>query len=85
MTQRNAYLAVMLSAAGIFALTMGIRQSQALFISPINSSTGLGIGEISFAFAVAQLMWGVTQPFAGAAFVLQAVAILVAEVERFAV
>lgn len=67
MTRRHAYFAVMLSAAGIFALTMGIRQSQALFISPINSSTGLGIGEISFAFAVAQLMWGVTQPFAGAA------------------
>ena len=42
------------------------RQSQALFISPLNTATGLGIAAISLAFACAQLMWGITQPFAGA-------------------
>jgi predicted MFS family arabinose efflux permease len=50
----------------VFALTLGTRQSQALFIGPINSATGLGIGAISLAFGVAQLMWGVAQPIAGA-------------------
>jgi predicted MFS family arabinose efflux permease len=38
----------------------------ALFIGPINSATGLGIAAISVAFACAQLMWGITQPIAGA-------------------
>src|SRR5256886_17492421 len=56
-----------IAAAGlVFALVFGVRQSQALFISPLNSATGLGIASISLAFAVAQLMWGITQPFAGA-------------------
>jgi predicted MFS family arabinose efflux permease len=56
-----------LAAAGlVFALIFGVRQSVALFIGPINSATGLGIAAISLAFACAQLMWGVTQPIAGA-------------------
>ena len=43
-----------------------MRQSVALFIGPLNSATGLGIATISPAFACAQLMWGITQPIAGA-------------------
>src|SRR2546426_573963 len=57
---------IIAAAALVFALVFGVRQSQALFISPLNSATGLGIASISLAFAVAQLMWGITQPFAGA-------------------
>jgi predicted MFS family arabinose efflux permease len=54
-------------AAGmIFALVFGARQSLALFIGPLNTATGLGLAAISLAFAWAQLMWGVTQPLAGA-------------------
>jgi predicted MFS family arabinose efflux permease len=59
-------LAIIAAAALVFALIFGVRQSVALFISPINSATGLGIASISLAFAVAQLMWGITQPIAGA-------------------
>jgi len=62
---RNA-TAVALIAGSIFALGLGVRQSQALFIGPINSSTGIGYASISFAFAVGQLMWGITMPLAGA-------------------
>ena len=62
---KDRTLPLVLAAAGIFALTMGVRQSQALFIGPLNSHTGIGIASISLAFAVAQLMWGVTQPIAG--------------------
>jgi predicted MFS family arabinose efflux permease len=57
---------VLLAAAGTFALTMGTRQTMGLFLSPLNTSTGLGIGSISLAFAFGQLWWGLTQPFAGA-------------------
>ncbi|MFZ4286534.1 MFS transporter [Variovorax sp. HJSM1_2] len=57
---------ILLAAAGAFALTMGVRQSMGLFLSPINTATGLGVGQISLAFAFGQLWWGLTQPFAGA-------------------
>src|SRR5271168_5223219 len=58
---------VTLAAAAILMVTMGTRQSLGLFISPLKSSTGLGIGAISLALAVAQLIWGLIQPVAGAA------------------
>src|SRR5437867_172447 len=64
MTRRQTWLVV--AAALVFALLFGIRQSQALFIRPLSASTGLGIAAISLAFACAQLMWGITQPVAGA-------------------
>jgi MFS family permease len=56
---------VTFAAAAILMVTMGVRQSLGLFVSPLNTATGLGITTISFAYAVAQLMWGVAQPFAG--------------------
>src|SRR5208283_6168264 len=63
--ERGAWL-VTFAAAAVFLVTMGARQSIGLFISPLNGSTGLGIATISLALAVAQLMWGVIQPIAGA-------------------
>jgi len=57
---------VLLASAGTFALTMGTRQTMGLFLGPLNTATGLGLGSISLAFAVGQLWWGLTQPFAGA-------------------
>ena len=56
---------VLLAAGGTFALTMGARQSMGLFLGAINTQTGLGIANISLAFAFGQLWWGLTQPFAG--------------------
>lgn len=60
------WLAVVLCAAGLFAVSLGVRQSLPLFMGVLNTQTGLGIAAISLAFAVGQLMWGVTQPIAGA-------------------
>jgi hypothetical protein len=60
---------VLLAAAGTFALTMGTRQTMGLFLSSLNTSTGLGVGSISLAFAFGQLWWGLTQPFAEAVLV----------------
>jgi predicted MFS family arabinose efflux permease len=65
-TARTALWLVLLAAAGTFALTMGTRQTMGLFLSPLNTSTGLGLASISLAFAFGQLWWGLTQPFAGA-------------------
>ena len=62
----RAAWALMLTAATIMMLTMGARQTMGLFLSPLNTATGLGIASISLALAVGQLMWGVAQPIFGA-------------------
>jgi predicted MFS family arabinose efflux permease len=64
--KKHAVWLVLLAAAGTFALTMGTRQTMGLFLADVNKSTGLGIADISLAFAFGQLWWGLTQPFAGA-------------------
>ncbi|GGX88412.1 MFS transporter [Massilia dura] len=55
-----------LVAAAILMVTMGTRQSMGLFLSPLNTHTGLGVATISFAMAIAQLVWGAVQPVFGA-------------------
>jgi MFS family permease len=57
---------LLLTAGIIMMITMGARQSQGLFVSPLNSATGLGIVAISFAMAVGQFVWGASQPIFGA-------------------
>ena len=64
MTRRQ--LALVAAAGLVFAFIFGVRQTVAIFIGPLSSATGLGLAAISFAFACAQLMWGITQPVAGA-------------------
>ena len=64
--KRQHVLLVVITAAWIMALTFGLRSALALFISAINTHTGVGLVAISLAFAVSQLMWGVSQPIAGA-------------------
>ncbi|MCE4369654.1 MFS transporter [Xanthomonas hortorum] len=62
----NVLWLVLLAAGGTFALTMGVRNTMGVYLSSLNTSTGLGIANISLAFAFGQLWWGLTQPFAGA-------------------
>src|ERR1044071_6030524 len=57
---------VTFAAAAVLMVTMGARNTLGLFVSPINSSTGLGVVTISFALAIAQFVWGAVQPVAGA-------------------
>ncbi|TQK08051.1 MFS transporter [Herbaspirillum sp. SJZ107] len=65
MSPRTAWLLI-LSAAAILMLTMAARLTTGLFLSPINTSTGLGVASISLALAVGQFMWGASQPVFGA-------------------
>ena len=37
------FLLVLAAAGGVFALTMGTRQTMGLFVSPLNTATGLGV------------------------------------------
>jgi MFS family permease len=65
MTPRAAWYLI-LAASAILMITMGARLTTGLFMSPINTSTGLGIASISFALAVGQFIWGAAQPVFGA-------------------
>ena len=64
--RRSAAWGVLLTAAAILMITMGTRQTTGLFLSPLNTATGLGIATISFAMAVGQFVWGAAQPISGA-------------------
>jgi MFS family permease len=66
MSAKRQYWALVISAALILAVTMGIRNVLGLFVSPLNTSTGLGIVQISLALAVGQFVWGAAQPIFGA-------------------
>jgi MFS family permease len=65
MSPRAAWLLI-LAASAILMITMGARLTTGLFLSPINTATGLGIASISLAMAVGQFMWGAAQPVFGA-------------------
>lgn len=66
MTNTRSSWVFVLIAAAILMVTMGMRQSLGLFLSPLNTHTGLGIATISFAMAVGQFVWGAVQPVFGA-------------------
>jgi len=57
---------LMLATATILLVTTGARQSLGLYITPLKSSTGLSVADISLALAVGQFVWGASQPFFGA-------------------
>lgn len=63
---RAAMWGLLLPAAGILMLTMGARQVSGLFVSPLNTATGIGVVGISFALAIGQFVWGASQPVFGA-------------------
>ena len=62
----RAAWALILAASAILMITMAARLTTGLFLSPLNTATGLGVASISFAMAVGQFMWGASQPVFGA-------------------
>jgi len=63
--QKN-HRVLVLAAAGILLLTMGVRQSLGLFVLPIVTATGVSLVSVSFALAIGQFVWGAAQPLFGA-------------------
>ncbi|WP_343716129.1 MFS transporter [Inquilinus sp.] len=59
--------AVILAGALIMSAAMGARQTFGLFIGPFSFDRGLPVTLTAFAIALHNLVWGFTQPFAGAA------------------
>ncbi|PJG82027.1 MFS transporter [Caviibacterium pharyngocola] len=61
---KNAWLVVFIASA-ILLVTSGMRLTVGLFVEPITADTEINIVQISFALAVMQLMWGLSQPIMG--------------------
>lgn len=55
-----------IAAAILMGLVVGGRSAFGLFVSPLNTASGIGLAELSFALAVGQLGIGFTQPLVGA-------------------
>jgi predicted MFS family arabinose efflux permease len=64
-SKNTGAIALTAAAVALLAVTMGTRSVFGLFLSPLNSATGLGIATISFAVALSQLSWGAAQPLCG--------------------
>ncbi len=57
---------VLLCAGAILSLTMGIRQSLGLFLTPISADLGLGRETFALGIGLMNLVWGLGAPIAGA-------------------
>ncbi len=66
---RKLYYAILCMIGGAFIMSaaLGIRQTFGLFIGPLSFDHGLPVSLIALAIALHNLVWGVAQPFAGAA------------------
>jgi predicted MFS family arabinose efflux permease len=62
---RNPVL-ILTCASIVLILSFGIRTSFGIFLTPVTTDLGLGRESFAFAIALQNLLWGVSQPFAGA-------------------
>jgi predicted MFS family arabinose efflux permease len=63
---RSQSVTIVAAASLLMCLGMGMRQSFGLFMVPITGDLGLTVSDYTFALALQNMIWGVTQPFVGA-------------------
>ena len=59
-------IAVLVGGSVMLTMSMGMRQSWGLFIAPVTQDLGVSVADFTFAIAIQNLVWGVTQPIVGA-------------------
>jgi predicted MFS family arabinose efflux permease len=57
---------IVAAASLLMCLGMGMRQSFGLFMVPITRDLNLTVSDFTFALALQNMIWGITQPFVGA-------------------
>jgi MFS family permease len=57
---------ILIGAALLLALGMGIRQSFGLFVTPITQDLAVTVSDFTLALAVQNIVWGLSQAFVGA-------------------
>lgn len=63
--RRHSLLIIILGSL-VVTLAMGLRHGFGLFLEPMSTELGWGRGVFAFALAIQNLLWGLSQPFAGA-------------------
>ncbi|HLI21378.1 MAG TPA: MFS transporter [Stellaceae bacterium] len=63
---RAQSVTIIAAASLLMCLGMGMRQSFGLFMVPITGDLGLSVSDYTFALAMQNMIWGITQPFVGA-------------------
>ena len=63
---RRPWKFLLMAAAFLVMVTLGIRQSFGLFLLPVTEALGTGREVFSLALALQNLLWGIASPFAGA-------------------
>jgi len=64
---RRSLLFLVLLSGLIISLGMGLRQSMGLFMRPMAADIGISAAAFGFSIALQNIVWGLAQPFAGAA------------------
>lgn len=59
-------MTVLAGASVMLTMSMGMRQSFGLFVPPVTQDLGISIADFTFAIALQNLTWGITQPLIGA-------------------
>jgi MFS family permease len=57
---------ILIGAALLLALGMGIRQSFGLFVTPVTQDLAVTVSDFTLALAVQNIVWGLSQAFIGA-------------------
>jgi predicted MFS family arabinose efflux permease len=64
-TTHPSWIRIVACAALVMTLSMGVRQVSGLFLTPVGVDLGLSRDAFGMAVALQNLVWGLTQPFAG--------------------
>src|SRR5467141_4227391 len=64
---RRAMLVLIVLSGLIISLCMGLRQSLGLFMRPMTLDLGISAATFGFSIALQNIVWGLSQPFVGAA------------------
>ena len=59
-------LAILIGASAMLSLSMGLRQSLGIFMTPLTHDIGISVADFTLAIAAQNLVWGVLQPLVGA-------------------
>jgi len=64
--QRIQTWSILIGASVMLSLSMGMRQSFGLFMTPVTGDLGISVADYTLAIAVQNIAWGLSQPFIGA-------------------
>ncbi len=59
-------MAVLVGGSIMLTMSMGMRQSFGLFVTPVTQDIGVTVGDFTLALAIQNLVWGLSQPLIGA-------------------